>query len=87
MVQGCPVALHSRYRQVEFLAKEQKELGYLRDRCLTGINTPSIMPTEEPGPFGAVQGSSGALEVRNCNPHNSLRKDCLSDKSLDNFRA
>ena len=87
MVQGCLIALHRRNSQAEFLMKKKEELRYLMDRCLAGIDTPSIAPTEEPGPFGLVQGSSGAPEVRSCDSRNLLKKACLSDKTLDNFHV
>ena len=62
VVQGCPVALQGRYRQTEFFAKEEEELGYLRDSRLAWIDTQLITPTKEPGPLGLVDWYRAAVE-------------------------
>ena len=87
MVQGCPVSLHHRHRQTEFLVKVEKELGYLRDRSLAGIDTLWIAPTKKPRSLRLVEGSSGYPEVCSCGQCNNSRKACPSDETLNNFHA
>ena len=48
------------------------------------VLNPVDRATEEPGPLGLVQGSSGAPEVHSYDSRNRFRKACLLDNTLNN---